>query len=107
MDTWTIIIFAAVIAAVGYFAWASHAMGRTKALAQLTELTEAVNVFVRAADGFYQKTDAEKYAYVFDESKKFLAARNISIPDDILRQLIEGAVELIHRAQAPKRYAPD
>jgi len=101
MDIQFVVTAVITVIVAAYFAWASHTAGRVKALAQIVELTEAVNVAVRAADSFYQKTDTEKYVYVFAEAKRFMSDRGVSIPDDILRQLIEGAVRLIHRAQTP------
>ncbi len=107
-ELWSYIIGGVItVASFIYAAWASHAAGGAKAMENLLKLNEAVNVAVRAADSFYQKTDEQKYSYVFTEAKRFMADRGISIPDEILRQLIEGAVELVHRAQAPKSYAPD
>jgi hypothetical protein len=103
MDTnviYTIVGIVITVIIAAYFAIASHTVGRTQAFAQIVQLTDVIRYAVKEADTFYNMPDAEKYNYVAAIAAGWLKDRGVSVPADVLRQLIEGAVELVHKAKS-------
>jgi len=100
---WTGLVFA-VIGVVVFIAslWAAGAISSANMLKNIKELTEVINLSVEKADTFDHMTDAQKYDYVAEFTSTTARDRGIDVSPELMRQLIEGAVKLVHRREADR-----
>jgi uncharacterized membrane protein len=102
MDTNQIIALVAVvvfIAAILYFLWLARTVGRAQAIEQLTQLADVIRYAVNEANAMYEISNDDKYSHVFVIASDWLHDRGIEIPADNIRQMIEGAVDIVKRAK--------
>ena len=87
------------VAVVGYLLYVAHAFGAQKAQTQFVKLTNIIRTVVNQADAIGSMTNEQKYKFVSDEVSYTLDDWGWKVPPEVVRQMIEGAVDIIHKAQ--------
>ena len=99
IDPVTLLIAALIIlAAIAYLLYLAHTFGAQKALDKLAKLSGFILDLVDDAD-WQSGTNAERYKYVSEQVSLFLRDEGMNLPPEIVEQMIEGAVKVIHRAK--------
>ena len=102
MDTtqivYTVVALLLVVGA-GYLLYVTRAFGKDEAIRQLVEFSEIVRYAVSEANKMYEMSNDDKYSYVYKIASSWLKDRGVNLPAEAIRQLIEGAVDIVKRAK--------
>lgn len=92
------IVTVIALVVVAYLVYIARAFGAQKALSEMSELSNFILELVDAAekDG---GSGSQKYKDVSDAVSFFISDKGIKLPPELIEQMIEGAVKLVHRAQ--------